>query len=239
MPFNREQFDAAGGDWATGYYCNRILQEVAATRKDAVNHADYKSIIACKYAVLRQSLTYRIVDLVEATMSAWGIGHYLGSIIIGRSVLETVALIHSIERHAHQHFNAKDFTKLDELATKELYSAKAEDYLLDPKFVATNILAALDRLDKAVPALKEYHATLSEYAHPNAKGHHLYFGKYDQEKQTTNFAPEMTRGPGTVRHVTSACLGIIVAQLDLASIDKLIAEIAEAHEAHLAASKKE
>jgi hypothetical protein len=239
MPFSREQFEAAGGDWATGYYCNRILEEVATTRSEAVDHADYKSAIACKYAVLRQSLTYRIVDLVQATMSAWGNGKYLGSLIIGRSVLETVALIHSIEHRARQHLSAKDFQKLDELATKELYSAKAKDYLLDPKFVATNILAALDRLDKAVPALKKYHATLSEYAHPNAKGHHLFFGKYDKDKQKTYFAPDMTRGPGTVRHVMSACLGIIVAQLDLLNIDKLITEIAAAHEAHLAASKKE
>jgi hypothetical protein len=226
MPFSQIQFEEAGGDWAIGYYCNRILQEVAATRQDCVDRADYKaSSLAWKFAILRQCLTYRVVDLVESTMTAWGAGKWLSAIVIGRSVLETVALVHYVETQARKHLDAKELEKLDQLAMREIYSAKAGDYLLDEKFVATNILSALERFDKAVPAVRQYYDTLSEYAHPNAKGHYLLYGKLDKNERSVNFSPEQTRARGTVRHVTSACLGIIWAQLSLANLDQIITEI--------------
>src|SRR5712691_2533840 len=172
MPFERSQFEAAGGDWEMGQLCNEMLDTVASTRlKEVPGKHFIKSKVAWKFAVLRQALTYRLVDLVEGTMFLWGAGHWLSALIVGRSTLETVALIHSIEVRARKALDNKNITELDELVEKDTFSAKSPDYLLDPDFVATNILNAIDRLDKEVPAIRKYYDTLSEYAHPNGKGH--------------------------------------------------------------------
>jgi hypothetical protein len=188
MAFEKEQFEAAGGEWEMAAYCNRILDEVSTSRVAAIQHADYiRSKIAWKYAVLRQSLTYRTVDLIDATMAIWSSKRWLSSLVAGRAAIETVALVHEIEQQMRKLIDAKDIPGLDDFAMKQLYSAKAEDYLLDPKFVTKSILSAVDRLDKEIPALRQYYDTLSEYAHPNAKGHHLFFGRLDEEKRVNLF----------------------------------------------------
>jgi hypothetical protein len=170
---------------------------VAATRQDCVDRADYEaSSLAWKFAILRQCLTYRVVDLVESTMTAWGSGKWLSSLVIGRSVLETVALTHYVETQARMYLDAKDFNMLDRLAMKEIYAAKAGDYLLDENFVATNMLSALDRLDKAVPARRQYYNTLSECAHPNMKGHYLFYGKPSEDERRVHFFPRADRSKG-------------------------------------------
>jgi hypothetical protein len=227
MPFYREQYEAAGGDWSIGYYCNRILAEVAATQTDVVAaNAFGQSKAAWRCAVLRQCLAYRVTDLVEGAMSAWGEWKWLGALVIGRAAIETVALIHSIEDRIRKHLDAKQIQELDEFVTTQIHAAKASDYLLDEKFLASNIMNAVDRLDKTVPALRQYYDLLSEYAHPNSKGHYLFYGKLDEKRDAVEFSSGMTGARGTVRHVTSACLGIIIAQVSLETIDKMISEIA-------------
>jgi hypothetical protein len=40
MAVEKEQFEAAGGEWEMAAYCNRILDEVSASRVAAIQHAD-------------------------------------------------------------------------------------------------------------------------------------------------------------------------------------------------------
>jgi hypothetical protein len=232
MAFEKKQFEAAGGNWEMGSLCNRTLAEVAATRVAEVAHVENgRSTITGKFAVLRQALTYRTVDLVESAMSAWSSGSWLSSLITGRAAIETVALAHEIKHQMRKLIDGKDATGLNALAQRQLYAAKVKPYLLDPKFLAKTILSAVDRLNKEVPDVREYYDALSEFAHPNARGHRLFYGKFDQETGIDHFAADMTGAAGTVKHVTVACLAIIWAQLVVDEMDQMQKEIVAIEEA--------
>jgi hypothetical protein len=57
---------------------------------------------------------------------------------------------------------------------KESFGGKHPYWLLDGH-IATNVLAALDHMDKQLPTVRDYYERISEMVHPNSLGHHQFY----------------------------------------------------------------
>lgn len=73
MPFTRGQIETIGADWADASERNDDLDALRAQRVELlVLEGDLlRSKLVWKFAVMRQSLTYRAVNLAEAAIDQW------------------------------------------------------------------------------------------------------------------------------------------------------------------------
>ena len=98
MRFDQKDIEAWGCDWENAQQFNSAMDDLRHQRREAVNHhgSTVYSKTAWMFVVLRQSLTYRIVDLGNATIAQLNAKNILSAIVIVRSLVETTAIIESI-----------------------------------------------------------------------------------------------------------------------------------------------
>lgn len=135
--------------------------------------------------MLRESVAWRAHDLLAQAHALHKAGHTLGSRILIRSAVETIALLIYLNQ----------LTK-DVVAGSEnfhLFSEKTSRLLLGSKDKSTkhesiNILTVLKRADQKYPGVMDMYANLSESAHPNFEGICFGYSRVDHEKYETNFS---------------------------------------------------
>jgi hypothetical protein len=223
MRFDRALIDEAGGDWSLAHQSNLALDDLSAILVDEIDHADYlDSKSAWKFACLHQALSYRLVDLGEATIFLWANKRWLMSVIAARSVLETIALVHHVVSEVEKAVEAKDLVKLDEIAMQQTFSQKTGDHGLP----ATHILKAIDQLAKVITGARDYYDRLSEYTHPNANGHYFFYADLDPDQHLTKFSRDKRGSSDTIAIIGLALVTLMFAQRRLAKMDEMLRDIA-------------
>jgi hypothetical protein len=126
MRFQKDIIEASGGRWEEAQVINDALDTLTKQRIEELPLIRdlRRSKIVWKFATLRQCLTYRLVDLGDATIAQWSEENSLAAIILARSFLETTALIHSITERMKKALSLKDIRALDSLAMKESFGGK-------------------------------------------------------------------------------------------------------------------
>lgn len=144
--------------------------------------APYRSLI------LRETLFWRTFDVLQQAQLLHEHRHTLGSRLLLRSSLETVAVL--------AHLNQTTRQLLDGVLTFEAFDHKTRLLLLgsrdqNTKYESINVLTVLKHLDKAYPGVLGVYNTLSESAHPNFEGVCFGYSEVDHERHETSFSVKL------------------------------------------------
>jgi hypothetical protein len=121
-----------------------------------------RSKLAFKFTVLRQSFTYRLVDLGDGTIDQWQAGNTLVCIVLARAFFETVAVVDWISGNLRKLLDSRNVKGLDRLAMQGLFGAKSKFWQMGDTDSAINVLTALDHLSKELPEARDRYERISD-----------------------------------------------------------------------------
>lgn len=141
--------------------------------------APYRSL------VLREALFWRTYDLLSQAQLLHEGHHTLGSRLLVRSALETVATL--------AHLNQSTRALLDGDVPFDDFDKKTRLLLLGSrdqttKYESVNVLTILKHVDKSYPGVLGVYNTLCESAHPNFEAVCFGYSEVDYERDETSFA---------------------------------------------------
>ena len=150
-----------------------------------------RSPVAHKWKATLRSLTvrecvfWRVHDLLTQAHLLHRGGHTLGSRILIRSALESVATL--------IHLNQLTEKVLDGSLNFHAFDLKTRSLLLgsrdgSTKHTSINIVTVLSHCEKKYKGISSLYATLSECAHPNYEGIYIGYSEVDFEQYETNFS---------------------------------------------------
>jgi hypothetical protein len=123
-----------------------------------------------------QCLIRRTLEAVDGMRSAWNAGNLLTALTMGRSLIESGAVVRRLSDSVKEATAKKDVEALDHVVMNvgfgtryELFEGEKEEYK------AQNILTVIDRMDRSLfgdktPRLRDAYDFLSEFVHPNHLG---------------------------------------------------------------------
>jgi hypothetical protein len=141
--------------------------------------ATYRSL------VLRETVFWRTHDLLTQSHLLFKARHILGSRILIRSALESVAaLIYLNQLTAKVLDGSLDFYDFDQRTRVLLLGSRNGS----TKHSSINIATVLAQCEKKYPKISSIYATLSECAHPNYEGVCFGYSEIDYEHHVTRFS---------------------------------------------------
>lgn len=149
------------------------------------NSVAYKWKATFRIWMLRESIFWRVQDLLTQSYCLHQQGHGLGARILLRSALESLAILIYLNQLIQEVLDNKlDFHK---------FSAKTSVLLLgsrnkETEITALNILTILKKSEKRYPGLIGLYSDLSECAHPNYEGLCTGYSTIDHEEAETFFS---------------------------------------------------
>lgn len=229
MRFKREQIVKSALDWDRAEEINLAFDELSASRLERhdLDETLEKSKLAWKFAVLRHSLNYRLVDLGEACMNTWSTGDHLAAIVLARAFLETAALLHSVCYRTERALETDSLESLDDLVMKESFGSRRRDWIQESGYEATNVMTALDHMGKEIEFARDFYEDISETAHPNSFGVHQFYSKIDKENFVVHFSRNKRSHDDVFSKVSLALYFSVWSLKKLDGLDKMIDEIAE------------
>ena len=150
-----------------------------------LNPTVYKWKAPFRSLMLRESVFWRLQDLLMQSHALFHAGHVLGARILLRSGFETLAVL--------IYLNQMTAKVLDGTLNFHTFSEKTSQLLLgskdqSTKHVAINIVTVLRHCDKRYPGLVKLYGDLSESAHPNYEGICVGYSTVNHDNHVTNFA---------------------------------------------------
>lgn len=141
--------------------------------------ATYRSL------VLRETVFWRMHDLLTQAQILFESRHILGSRILIRCALESTAmLIHLNQLTANVLDSKLDFHAFDDKTRKLMLGSRNGA----TKHPSINITTVLEKCETKYKGVSDIYATLSECAHPNFEGVCFGYSEIDFERDETNFS---------------------------------------------------
>jgi hypothetical protein len=138
--------------------------------------------------VLRETVFWRIQDLLAQSYVLHLAHHTLGARILLRSALETLATLIHLNQITSQVLNGKlDFHAFSARTSRLLLGSRDES----TKHESISIITVLKHCEKAYPGIEGLYATLSETAHPNFEGMCFGYSRVDDEKHISELSNNM------------------------------------------------
>jgi hypothetical protein len=144
-----------------------------------------------------------------------------------RALMETLAVMVTLERRVDRFLKEESLGALDELAQRGIFASRDKTFIENsPETEARNVLLYVDKLDKRVPGFRNHYDRLSERCHPNALGHNFMFAELDRSDGTVRFCDE--REPvQNARIILAALAPLTLLRSTLAQLDTLIEAVSE------------
>lgn len=166
--------------WKTSLYHNLPLGGLYSR-----NNVAHKWKAPFRSITLRECVFWRIQDLLEQAHTLYKNGYILGSRILIRSAVETLAVLIYLNQLTEKVLK-------DQLSFHD-FSEKTSKLLLGSRDGTTkhdsiNIMTILGHCNKRYPGILNIYATLSESAHPNWEGICYGYSKVDYDNYETNFS---------------------------------------------------
>lgn len=171
----------------------QTLERWKASRCQQVSVAGLlaRSSVAHKWKATLRSITvrecvfWRVHDLLNQAHLLHQSKHTLGSRILIRSALESVATL--------IHLNQLTAQVLDGALNFHVFDQKTRNLLLgsrdgSTKHKSINIVTVLSHCEKKYKGISDIYATLSECAHPNYEGICIGYSEVNHERYETNFS---------------------------------------------------
>ena len=211
--FRREAIDLLNEDWSDVQRDNDCLARLVARQKSEITATGpfFKSKPAWKCAVLQQSFLYRITMLATGCADMWNARNAVGSMLIVRALLETIAISKYAADELEKLVTDKKIDNIDEFANKQLFSTKNEVQIAEGwGFQARSILTYIDQFDKHLAGIRDAYDFLSEFCHPNGEGLLGAYGNMDIESGTVTFSEANPFVLPTLQVHVLTCFGMIL-----------------------------
>jgi hypothetical protein len=181
-----------------------ITNALVALRKRLVKEIATEQIAAMPKMVWKITSTYqclirRTIEAADGMRAAWNVGNLLTAITMGRSLIETGAVVRSLTDSIKNAVERSDVDALDQAVMHATFSTMNDAHLAErPEYKATRILKLIDIMDESLfgdnaPKLRDAYRFLSEFAHPNfsgtvglysnSDGYRIEFGNTAEKKQ--------------------------------------------------------
>jgi hypothetical protein len=219
--------------WENVERFNDCLARLVARRRKEITVTGplVRSKTAWKCAVLQQSLLYRITMLATGCAETWNSGNVVGSILIGRALLETIAISKFAADELEKLVAGKELDAIDELANAQLFATRNEALIADGvAYQARSILTYLDKLDNTVVGVRETYDFLSEFCHPNSSGHLFTYGEINKTNGTVTFSEAAPRIMHVQGHVMTCFMMIMFAEPIMDAFDRVVSDVPEMEE---------
>lgn len=149
------------------------------------NEIAYKWKASFHVWMLRESVFWRLNDLMTQSYALFQQDHVLGARILLRSGFESLATLIFLNRCIQKVLDGKlDFHTFGEKTSTLLLGTRNNEEM--PQSI--NIVTILQNCDKRYPGLMELYADLSESAHPSYEGLMRGYSKTDYDKYETHFS---------------------------------------------------
>ena len=187
--------------------------------------------------LLRESVAWRLQDLLEQSLVLSRTGGLLGARILLRSAFETLAVLIYLNKSMRSVVAGNlNFHAFSEKTSRLLLGSRDKT----TSHEQISILTVLDAADKRYPGLSEWYAALSESAHPNYEGMLMGYSTADRENHITVFKNRWNDLYGrTHEDALAVCLQVFVGEYNGESADALEAleKWVELHDKELEATK--
>jgi hypothetical protein len=229
ITFDMQKVAAAGANVEGATSTNDALKKLAAMRvaRMKLTRSLRRSKVAWKFAMLRQGLTYRLVDLAEGAIREWNESRYLSAMILARACLETGALLHSIVTRMRAALDKRDLTGLNDLAETEMIGSRLQKWIDEDGYKSTNVLTAIDHLDKQLDGARDFYEQISEAAHPNGRGTVQFYAKADRATAEVDFSPRMHSPDHMFDMVQGAMIVIEWSLRQLPRMDAMVEDVSQ------------
>lgn len=169
--------------------------------------------------VLRESVAWRLHDLLDQSLVLSQQEHLLGARILLRSAFETLAVLIYLNRSVRAVIaGTLDFHEFSEKTSKIILGSRNKT----TNYEQISILTVLQSADKRYPGLYKSYEALSESAHPNYDGMLLGYSTSDTNSHVTKFANKWHERYGpTHEDGIMVCLSIFADEYDNESINAL------------------
>jgi hypothetical protein len=148
------------------------------------NPTAHKWKVTYRSIVLRELVSWRLVELLEQTALLLNQGHTLGAVVLVRSAFETLSvLIYLNEKTAAVVGEGASFFDYCETTSRLMLGSKDKS---TPQS-AININTVLERCEKKYPGIVQLYADFSESVHPNYDGVCSGFSRIDEQNYVTSF----------------------------------------------------
>lgn len=157
---------------------------------------------------LSQSYLFRCTEQAEAAAALCARGSWLSAMTVARSLLETIAAYRHQALKLADVVQTGDLQAIDGVLQAATFPTRHPELLAradDLAVQATNILTQIDALRAHRPSVRQDYDFLSEFAHPNALGNFLFFGKHTEAGDTVLFRPDGWIADESVKWVGAAC----------------------------------
>ena len=187
--------------------------------------------------MLRESVAWRLQDLLEQSLQLSRTGGLLGARILLRSAFETLAVLIYLNKSMRSVVAGNlNFHAFSEKTSRLLLGSRDKT----TSHEQISILTVLDSADKRYPGLSDWYAALSESAHPNYEGMLMGYSTADHKNHITTFKNQWNHLYGkTHADALAVCLQVFLGEYNEESADALEAleTWVELHDNELEATK--
>ena len=161
-----------------------LMSSIPVAGLFARNPVVYKWKSLFRVWMLRETVAWRVVDLLTQSLLLHELRHSLGARILLRSSFETVAtLIYLNQQMGAVVEGDVSFGDFGEMTSKLLLGSRTNPS--GPK--SLNIISVLEKCDRVYPGIGALYADLSESAHPSFEGLSFGYSKIDHKEFETHF----------------------------------------------------
>lgn len=169
---------------AVGRWESTLCKEVDLASLYARNPEAHKWKSLHRIYVLRELVAWRLVDLLKQAALLAQQEMYIGSRILLRASIETLALlIYSSQKMDAVVDTGQGFQELSDATSKLLLGSRNEM----TKHQSINILTIIEKADKKYNGIMKMYGDLSETTHPNWQGMSVTYSKLNVESYKTKF----------------------------------------------------
>jgi hypothetical protein len=163
---------------------NTLCPEIDAGGLFTRNRVVHKWKAPLRALLLRESVAWRLQELLEQSLILYENSQILGARILLRSAFETIAILVYLNQEIHQVLNGvTNFHDFSDKTSLLLLGSRNNTTDLD----SINILTVIKKANKRYPRLEEWYISLCESAHPNYEGTLFGYSTTDADNFVTSF----------------------------------------------------
>lgn len=169
---------------------NSLPTEIPLAGLISISPTAYKWKALYRARILRETVFWRLHDILEQSFALHQQSHALGARILLRSGLETLAiLIYLNQLKSNILDGSLNFHEFDKKTAKLLLGSRNQT----TKHKSINIVTVLEKCDKTYPGVRVLYEMLSEAAHPNCEGTLHGYSSIDFDNHITVFQNKWVR----------------------------------------------
>lgn len=171
-------------------YREGLCKEIDAAGLISRNDTAHKWKVTYRTIVLRELVSWRFVDLLSQALILEKLGKHVGSRILIRASIETLAMmLYTIRKMESIVRTGDGFHQYSDKTTRLLIGSRNEH----TKYEAISILDILQVASKKHPELQRAYDELSETAHPNWDGLSRMYSEVSEKGMVTSFTDDTGR----------------------------------------------